>query len=97
MGAKIRKKITYFEMILKEKFPDITVEFYLSKRKRYLHMGLEQSLFHPLRIIKILKKKFINFFFVNLDKNFKMLEPPLFVPTVGWKHDCILIQYEPHK
>ena len=31
-------------MILKEKLRDITVGFYLSKRKRYLHVGLEQSL-----------------------------------------------------
>ena len=30
-------------MTLKEKFPDITVGFYLSKRSKYLHMGLEQS------------------------------------------------------
>ena len=96
MGAKIRKKITYFEMILKEKFPDITVEFYLSKRKRYLHMGLEQSL-PSIKNYKDFKEEIYKFLSVNLDKNFKMLEPPLFVPTVGWKHDCILIQYEPHK
>ena len=34
---------------------------------------------------------------VNLDKNFKILEPPLLVPTVRWKHDCILIKHEPRK
>ena len=83
MGAKIRKKITYFEMILKEKFPDITVEFYLSKRKRYLHMGLEQSLFHPLRIIKILKKKFINFFLSIWTKTLKCLNHHFLFPLLG--------------
>ena len=96
MGAKIRKKITYFEMILKEKFPDITVEFYLSKRKRYLHMGLEQSL-SSIKDYKEFTKEIYKFLNVNLDKNFKILEPPLLVPTVRWKHDYILIKHEPCK
>ena len=83
-------------MILKGKFPDITVGFYLSKRKRYLFMGLEQSL-PSIKSYKDFKGEIYKFLSVNLDENFKMLEPPLLVPTVRWKHNCILVQYEPHK
>ena len=44
MSETIRKRLHILKMILKEKYPDIIVGFYLSKRSRYLHMGLEQSL-----------------------------------------------------
>ena len=40
----IRKRLHILEMILKENFPNIKVGFYLSKRKSFLHMGLDQSL-----------------------------------------------------
>ena len=58
-------------MILKGKFPDITVGFYLSKRKRYLHMGLEQSL-PSINSYKDFKEEIYKFLSVNLDENFKM-------------------------
>ena len=44
MSETIRKRLHILKMILKGKYPDIIVGFYLSKRSRYLHMGLEQSL-----------------------------------------------------
>ena len=40
----IRKRLHILEMILKEKFPNIKVGFCLSRRKSFLHMGLDQSL-----------------------------------------------------
>ena len=39
----IRKRINFLVMILKEKFPDVKAGFYLSKRKEFLHMGLDKS------------------------------------------------------
>ena len=96
MSANIRKRLYILKMILKEKSPDITVGFYLSKRKRYLHMGLEQSL-SSIKDYKEFTKEIYKFLNVNLDKNFKILEPPLLVPTVRWKHDYILINHEPCK
>ena len=44
MSETIRKRLHILKMILKEKYPDIIVVFYLSKRSKYLHMELEQSL-----------------------------------------------------
>ena len=44
MSETIRKRLHILEITLKEKFTDITVGFYLSKRSKYLHMQYEQSL-----------------------------------------------------
>ena len=44
MSKTIRKRLHILKITLKEKFTDITVGFYLSKRSKYLHMCLEQSL-----------------------------------------------------
>ena len=54
-------------MILKEKFLDITVGFYLSKRSKYLHMGLDQ----PLSCIagyKEFKEEIISSFLLSASK-----------------------------
>ena len=79
-------------MTLKEKFPDITVGFYLSKRSKYLHMGLEQS---PSSIenYKDCKEEIYKFLSVKLDSKFKMIDMLLLVPTVMWKYGYILIKY----
>ena len=87
----IRKRLRILELILKEKFPDIKVGFYLGKRNSYLHMGLDQS-FTPLECYKEFKEEMYKFLSVDLDEsNFKMIDPPLLVLTVRWKHDYILI------
>ena len=87
----IRKGLHILEFILNEKFPDIKAGFYLSKRKSYIHMGLDQS-FTSLECYKEFKEEIYKFFSVDLDdSNFKMIDPPLVVPTVRWKFDYILI------
>ena len=80
------------ELILKENFLNIKVGFYLSKRKSYLHIWLDQSL-TSLGCYKEFKEEIYKFLSVDLDEsNFKMIHPPLLVPTVRWKHDYILIK-----
>ena len=87
----IRKRLHILELILKEKFPDIKVGFYLSKRKSYLDMELDHS-FTSLECYKEFKEEIFHFLSVDLDEsNFKMINPPLLVPTAMWKYDYILI------
>ena len=87
----IRKGLHILELILKEKFPDIKAGFYLSKRKSYIDMGLDQS-FTSLECYKEFKEEIYKFLSVDWDEsNFKMIDPPLLVPTVRWKLDYILI------
>ena len=64
-------------MILKVKLPDITVGFYLSK------MGLEQLL-SSIKDYKEFKEEIYKFLSINLDENFRILEPPLLVLTIRW-------------
>ena len=93
MSETIRKRLHILKMILKEKFPDITsVGFYLSKRSKYLHMGLEQSL-SSIENYKDFKEEIYKFLSVKLDSKFKMIDLPLLVPTITWKHGYILKKY----
>ena len=60
MSETIRKKLRILKMILKEKFRDVTVGFYLIKRNKYLHMGLDQSL-PSIEACKDFKEEINNF------------------------------------
>ena len=86
----IRKKKNVLVMILKEKFLDVKIGFYLSKRKGFLHMGLDKSL-TSLERYEELTEEIYKFFSVGLEEKFKLIIPPLLVPTVRWKFDYILI------
>ena len=56
-------------MILKEKFPDVKIGFYLSKTKSFLHMGLDESL-TSLDCYKELTEEIYRFFSVSLEEKF---------------------------
>ena len=86
----IRKRINILVMILKEKFADVKIGFYLSKRKGFSHMGLDKSL-TSLERYEELTEEIYKFFSVGLEEKFKLIIPPLLVPTVRWKFDYILI------
>ena len=73
-------------MILKEKLPDVKIGFYLSKRKGFLHMGLDKYL-TSLEYYEELTEEIYKFFSVGLEEKFKLIRPPLLVPTVKWKFD----------
>ena len=54
-------------------------------------MELDHS-FTSLECYKEFKEEIFQFFSVDLDEsNFKMINPPLLVPTAMWKYDYILI------
>ena len=58
----IRKRINILVMILKEKFADVKIGFYLSKRKGFSHMGLDKSL-TSLERYEELTEEIYKFFF----------------------------------
>ena len=86
----IRKMKNILVMILKEKFLDVKIGFYLSKRKGFLHMGLDKSL-TSLECYEELTEEIYKFFSVGLEEKFKLICSPFLVPTVVWKFDYILI------
>ena len=87
----IRKKKNVLVMILKEKLLDVKIGFYLSKRKGFLHMGLDKS-FTSLECNEELTEEIYKFFSVGLEEKFKLIRPSFLVPTVMWKFDYILIK-----
>ena len=62
----IRKRINILVMMLKVKFPDVKIGFYLSKRKGFLHMGLDKSL-PSLEFYEELTEEIHKFFSVGLE------------------------------
>ena len=43
-AMNIKSFLYNLERALREKYPHITFEFFYSRRKRYVHMGLDKSL-----------------------------------------------------
>lgn len=86
----IKRFVNLLSEHMKEKFPEVTTEFYFSKRKNYVHMGLDSPLFFYTRHDQITDE--INSFMSGeLDKRFKILFPQL-VATVKWKYNYIIFQ-----
>ena len=92
----IRKMKNILVMILKEKFLDVKIGFYLSKRKGFLHVGLDKSL-TSLECYEELTEEIYKFFSVGLEEKFKLICPLLLVPTVRWKFDYIIKKNELYK
>ena len=55
---------------MKEKFPEVNMDFYISKRKNYVHKGLDSPLFLYLRNQQITDELW-SFMSDELDKTFK--------------------------
>ena len=81
----INKHVRILEKHMNSLFPNLKINFYVSKRSKYVHMGLDLPLFsikdHD-RIINEIKE----FMFDELDERFKFCFPQL-VLTVKWKYN----------
>ena len=81
----INKHVRILEKHMNSLFPNLKLNFYVSKRSKYVHMGLDLPLFsikdHD-RIINEIKE----FMFDELDERFKFCFPQL-VLTVKWKYN----------
>ena len=75
---------------IKEIFPEAKMNFYVSRRKSYVHMGLDSPLFLYTRNQQI-TDELCSFMSDELDKRFKPVFPNL-VATVKWKYDYIIFQ-----
>ena len=86
--------ITRFSNLLsermKEKFPEVKMDFYVSRRKNYVHMGLESPLFLYTQNQQITDELW-SFMSDELDKRFKLMFSQL-IATVKWKYDYVIFQ-----
>ena len=68
---------------MKEKFTEGKMDFYVSKRKNYVHMGLDSPLFLDTRNPQITDELW-SFISDELEKRFRHMFPQL-IATVKWK------------
>ena len=76
---------------MKEKYPYIEIDFYISRRKRYVHIGLEKALISYPEYKKILENT-KNYWLKNKSAESEFVKPPILVKTVRWKFDYILFR-----
>ena len=86
----IKRFVNLLSEHVKEKFPEIKLKFYVSKRKNHVHMVLDSPLFLYTRHHQV-TEKLCNFMSDELDERFKAMFPQL-VNTVKWKFDYIVFQ-----
>ena len=81
--------INKFEKVLEYKYPHIDFCFYLSRRKRYVHMGFDKPLISYPEHTSILRD-IEEFWRRNKNRKFELVRPHILVKTVRWKFDYII-------
>ena len=89
---KVKFLCSKLEYRLKEKFPDVKLEeVYFSRRRKYIHMAFERTIFDFER-----KKEFFkeveNFYNEYLKKNFELIKPMKIINTIKWKFDYLVFR-----
>ena len=87
----VKFHINRLETILKQKFPEINVEIYYSKRKKMIHLALEKSLDQYRKCFDFLDE--LESFHARYLKNeFDFSRPIKLVNTIKWKFDYIIFR-----
>ena len=89
---KVKFLCSKLEYKLKEKFPDAMLEeVYFSRRRKYIHMAFEKTIFDFER-----KKEFFkeveNFYNEYLKKDFELIKPMKIINTIKWKFDYLVFR-----
>ena len=89
---KVKFLCSKLEYKLKEKFPDVMLEeVYFSRRRKYIHMAFEKTIFDFER-----KKEFFkeveNFYNEYLKKGFELIKPMKIINTIKWKFDYLVFR-----
>ena len=71
-------------------FSNLKINFYVSRRSKYVHIGLDFALFTLKDHDKIISE-IQDFMFDKLDERFRFCFPRL-VPTVKWEYDYIVFK-----
>ena len=74
---------------LKNDYPDLVVELYLSRRSKFVHLGLDipiSQIFDQEKFISTIKNLWDN---KKTDEKFKFVDPYL-IHATKWKYDYII-------
>ena len=82
--------LTVLKSTLVEKYPDLKIYFYVSRRNRCVHMGLDQALHSILNFEKIINEMESIWTVRKHDNKFVFVYPEL-IHSVMWKYDYLII------
>ena len=77
--------------MLKKDYPDVELNFYLSRRSKYVHMGSDVPLSKIKNIEKILQQIENLWLVKKTDDKFGYCEPYL-IASAKWKYDYIIFR-----
>ena len=86
----INQHVRILEKHLNSLFPSLNIHFYVSRRSKYVYMGLDCLLFTLKNHTSIISEM-RDFMFDELDERFTFCFPQL-VLTVKWKYDYIIFK-----
>ena len=74
----INQHVRILEKYLNSLFPNLNIRFYVSRRSKYVHMGLDRTLF-TLKDYRGIIAEIKDFMFDELDKRFSFCFPQLVI------------------
>ena len=88
---QIKLFIYKLERLMNEKYPQIKIDFYCSRRKNNIHIGLDRVLFSFSEYLSLIKD-FEQFFLKNkTDDEFEFVKR-LLNHAVKWRYDYIIFR-----
>ena len=87
----VKYNLNRLEVILKNKFPEINPELYYSRRKKLIHMALDNCIYE-YRCYRQLLDEISQFFERHFRRDFIFYRPIRLVPTIKWKFDYVIFR-----
>ena len=88
----MKKYVRILEKHMNSLYRNLNIRFYVSRKQKYVHMGVDQPLFTLKDNDKIIAE-IRDFTYDELDERFTFCFPQL-VNTVKWKFDYIIFKKE---
>ena len=88
---QIKLFIYKLELLMKEKYPQIKIDFYCSRQKKNIHIGLDRGLFSFSEYSSVIKD-FAQFFLKNkTDDEFEFVKP-LLNHSAKWRYNYVIFR-----
>ena len=88
---KIKNICNKMECVLKDKFQDMPVEIYYSRRRKHIHFAFNEQ-FNKFERKKEFLKEIEKLYNELLKKDFEFLNPMRIIQTIKWKFDYIVFR-----
>ena len=87
----VKYNVNRLETILKNKFPEIGVDIYYSRRKKLVHMAIEKCIYE-CRNYRAVLDEISEFYYKYFRREFTLERPIRLVPTIKWKFDYVIFR-----